>query len=124
MGIFLIVSEVNLFRSYFARHWPMLSVESGFVFLGLTMIVLGFNILGNLNKNATSQESLGLPMWRIVIASGILSSLMGFFNIVAVCISFPRFVKNQLTFCRLTSSATQRTGSPAVKFAARVQQSP
>jgi hypothetical protein len=62
------------------------------------MIVLGFNILGNLNKTATSQESLGLPMWRIVIASGILSSLMGFFNIVAVCTSFPRFVKNKLTF--------------------------
>jgi len=48
------------------------------------MIVLGFNILGNLNKSATSVQSLGLPLWRIVIASGILSSLMGLFNIIAV----------------------------------------
>jgi hypothetical protein len=50
----------------------------------MAMIVLGFNILGNLNKSATSVQSLGLPLWRIVIASGILSSLMGLFNIIAV----------------------------------------
>jgi hypothetical protein len=49
------------------------------------MIALGFNVLGNLNKAATSQTNLGLPMWRIVIASGILASLMGLFNIIAVC---------------------------------------
>jgi len=52
------------------------------------MIILGFNILGNLNKAATSVESLGLPLWRIVIASGILTSIMGFFNIIAVSLSF------------------------------------
>ncbi|KAL2073809.1 hypothetical protein VTL71DRAFT_11135 [Oculimacula yallundae] len=83
IGLFLVVSEVTLFRSYFARHWPMLSPDSGFVFLGLAMIVLGFNILGNLNKAATSVENLGLPMWRIVISSGVLTAVMGFFNIIA-----------------------------------------
>ncbi|PSS27196.1 hypothetical protein M430DRAFT_38000 [Amorphotheca resinae ATCC 22711] len=83
IGIFLIVSELNLFKSYYARNWPLLSINSGFVFLGMAMIVLGFNILGNLNKSATSVQSLGLPLWRIVIASGILSSLMGLFNIIA-----------------------------------------
>ncbi|PBP25006.1 hypothetical protein BUE80_DR003896 [Diplocarpon rosae] len=83
VGLFLVVSEVTLFRSYFAKSWPLLGPESGFVFLGLSMIVLGFNILGNLNKAATSVENLGLPMWRVVISSGILTALMGFFNIVA-----------------------------------------
>ena len=83
IALFLIVSELTLFKAYFARYWPMLSVESGFVFLGLSMVVLGFNILGNLNKNATRVNTLGLPLWRIVIASGILSSLMGLFNIIA-----------------------------------------
>jgi hypothetical protein len=48
------------------------------------MVVLGFNILGNLNKDATSEESLGLPLWRIVIASGILTSVMGVANVIAV----------------------------------------
>jgi len=84
IGIFLVVSELSLFKSYFANNWPLLSPKSGFVFLGLTMLVLGFNILGNLNKNATSQANLGLPLWRVVIAGGILSAIMGFFNIVAV----------------------------------------
>ncbi|CZT44944.1 uncharacterized protein RSE6_05201 [Rhynchosporium secalis] len=83
IGLFLVVSEVNLFRSYFISHWPMLSPEHGFVFLGLSMIVLGFNILGNLNKAATSIENLGLPMWRIVISSGVLTAVIGFFNIIA-----------------------------------------
>jgi hypothetical protein len=53
------------------------------------MIILGFNILGNLNKGATSAQSLGLPLWRIVIASGILSSVMGLFNIIAVSSVIP-----------------------------------
>jgi len=48
------------------------------------MVVVGLNMLGNLNKEATSQKSLGLPMWRILIASGILSLVIGTFNIAAV----------------------------------------
>ena len=48
------------------------------------MFILGFNILGHLNKDATSVENLGLALWRLVIASGILSSIMGVANIVAV----------------------------------------
>lgn len=52
--------------------------------LGVTMILLGNAILGNLNKEATSQESLGLAFWRIVIASGIVVIVMGFVNILSV----------------------------------------
>lgn len=48
------------------------------------MIVLGFDTLGNLNKPATSSDNLGLPLWRVVIAGGILSALFGLFNIIAV----------------------------------------
>jgi hypothetical protein len=76
-----------LFKAYFARCWPLLSDDFGLVFLGLTMITLGFNTLGNLNKVATSIENLGLPLWRVVIAGGILSAMMGLFNIIAVSFS-------------------------------------
>ncbi|KAL3427663.1 hypothetical protein PVAG01_01172 [Phlyctema vagabunda] len=86
IGMFLIVSELMLFQDYFARCWPLLSVESGFVFLGSSMIVLGFNILGNLNKPATSVENLGLPFWRVVISSGILTAVVGVFNIIATIV--------------------------------------
>ena len=47
------------------------------------MIVIGVSILGNLNKAATSQSSLGTPFWRIVIASGILTCILGPVNICA-----------------------------------------
>ncbi|TVY58381.1 hypothetical protein LSUE1_G009110 [Lachnellula suecica] len=86
VACFLVVSECNLLTGYFAKNWPNLGPDAGFVCLGLSMIILGFNILGNLNKGATSVENLGLPLWRVVIAAGILSSLIGLFNIIATYI--------------------------------------
>ncbi|KAF2759611.1 hypothetical protein EJ05DRAFT_303795 [Pseudovirgaria hyperparasitica] len=83
VSMFLIVSELSLFAGYFARNWPILSPTHGFVSLGLAMMILGINMLGNLNKEATSQASLGLAFWRIVIASGILVFVLGIFNIIA-----------------------------------------
>lgn len=48
------------------------------------MIVVGVSILGNLNKEATSVESLGKSFWQIVISSGILVVILGVINIFAV----------------------------------------
>lgn len=48
------------------------------------MTVLGLNMLGNMNKEATSQKSLGLPFWRLLVASGILAIVIGIFNVIAV----------------------------------------
>ncbi|RMZ84708.1 hypothetical protein DV737_g904, partial [Chaetothyriales sp. CBS 132003] len=80
---FLVLTELPLFRSYFYRNWPLFSPRSGFVMLGLSMIALGNSVLGQLNKEATSQKSLGLPFWRIVIAAGVIVLVMGFVNILA-----------------------------------------
>lgn len=87
-ALFLIASEVPFrwLKTYFAETWPVLSVEYGLTYLGMAMIALGFNILGNLNKEATNVEHLGLPLWRVVIAAGILASIIGFFNIIATFI--------------------------------------
>ncbi|KAF1986598.1 hypothetical protein K402DRAFT_421068 [Aulographum hederae CBS 113979] len=82
-SLFLIVSELPIFRTYFATNWPLLSASHGFVTLGAFMIVIGLNILGNLNKEATSQKSLGMAFWNIVIASGIIVLVLGVFNIIA-----------------------------------------
>lgn len=73
----------------------MLSENAGLSFLGVTMIVLGFDTLGNLNKPATSVQNLGLPLWRVVIAGGILSALLGLFNIIAGFIFCDR--RNEIT---------------------------
>jgi hypothetical protein len=81
--VFLLTSELSLFRTYFARNWPLLSPSHGFVTLALAMLVLGVNMLGNLNKKATNKQSLGLAFWRIVIASGIIIFIMGWVNLIA-----------------------------------------
>lgn len=83
ISIFLIVSELCFFKGWFSKNWPLFSEESGLITLGVSMVMLGCNMLGNLNKVATSQENLGLPFWRAVVAGGILGISLGFFNIVA-----------------------------------------
>lgn len=55
---------------------------------------IGLNMLGNLNKEATSQKSLGLPFWRLLVASGILAIIIGFFNVVAVSLTRSAINKN------------------------------
>ncbi|KAI9841719.1 MAG: hypothetical protein M1837_000452 [Sclerophora amabilis] len=83
ISLFLVVSELSLFKSYFYRNWPLLSSTSSLITLGIAMIAVGVLTLGNLNKEAASQKSLGLPFWRIVISSGIIVSILGVFNIIA-----------------------------------------
>ncbi|QIW97403.1 hypothetical protein AMS68_002921 [Peltaster fructicola] len=65
VGMFLLVSELSLFPDFFARNWPLLSPCHGFVTLAVAMLVLGINILGNLNKDANSQDSLGMAFWQL-----------------------------------------------------------
>lgn len=79
----LIITEIGLFRRYIANNWPLLSPSSGFVTLGVLMVILGVSILGNLNKTATSQSSLGPHYWSLTIAAGIIVSIIGIVNIFA-----------------------------------------
>lgn len=48
------------------------------------MLILGMGVLGDLNTPATSQESLGLAFWRIVVSAGILAMVMSVINLVSV----------------------------------------
>lgn len=83
VSILLILTEISLFKRYTANNWPLLSPAHGFVTLGIIMIIIGVSILGNLNKQATSEGSLGTTFWRLVIASGIVVSILGVANIFA-----------------------------------------
>ncbi|KAL2223463.1 hypothetical protein M432DRAFT_58010 [Thermoascus aurantiacus ATCC 26904] len=83
ISIFLIISELPIFRRYFDHNWPLLGQESGFVTLALAMVILGVTVLGDLNTPAASQEALSLPFWRIVVSSGILAMVLGVLNFVA-----------------------------------------
>ncbi|OBT86345.1 hypothetical protein VE02_03793 [Pseudogymnoascus sp. 03VT05] len=83
ISIFLIFSELCLFKGWFSRNWPLFSEESGLITLALSMTVLGCNLLGNLNKPATSQEAIGMSFWSVVVAGGILGLVFGVINFIA-----------------------------------------
>ncbi|PKS06953.1 hypothetical protein jhhlp_005549 [Lomentospora prolificans] len=83
IAILLIISEVNLLKPYFAKHWPVLSNQHGFTWLGMAMIVMGCHVLGNLNKSATSPQTVGAPIHRLILATGILALTFGVANIAS-----------------------------------------
>lgn len=82
--VFLIISELPVFRGYFNRNWPLFGEDSGFVTLAGIMMILGVAVLGNLNIETMSQKSFGLAFWRIVISAGILAMVMSVINVLAV----------------------------------------
>ncbi|KAF1967559.1 hypothetical protein BU23DRAFT_287184 [Bimuria novae-zelandiae CBS 107.79] len=115
VGMFLIISECSFFRGYFARNWPLLSPSHGFVALGCSMTVLGLNMLGNMNKEATKQKSLGLPFWRLLVASGILAIVIGIFNIIASFVFRDR-ARNITARLVRSKGATSLTPEPTYEF--------
>lgn len=82
VSLFLSISELPLVRSYFNDVWPVLGDEFGFSWLGIAMTIVGCNLMGKLNLPANDASKLGLPWWRLVLAGGILTIVMGVINIV------------------------------------------
>lgn len=80
---FLVVSELNLFKRYFATRWPVLSPYHGLTWLGVAMVVMGCHVLGNLNRRSVTPDALGGHFYRLILASGILSITFGVFNIIS-----------------------------------------
>ncbi|KAH7366852.1 hypothetical protein B0T11DRAFT_48274 [Plectosphaerella cucumerina] len=80
---FLIVSELNLFKRYFATRWPVLSPYHGLTWLGVAMVVMGCHVLGNLNRRSVTADELGGHFYRLILASGILAITFGAFNIIS-----------------------------------------
>ncbi|KKA26931.1 hypothetical protein TD95_001063 [Thielaviopsis punctulata] len=83
ISIFLIISEVGIFRDFFERNWPVFSTRRGLTWLGCALTVLACHVLGELNRPQLSQAAIGMDLWRMLIASGILGLIFGFMNIVA-----------------------------------------
>lgn len=94
----LIVSEYPLMRfirEYFRRSWPAFSDKHGLTFLGLAMFFLGCNLLGRLNEPAYAEDKLGLSLFQLVLAAGVLSLTLGCLNAICSLICSDR--KNGIT---------------------------
>ncbi|KAK4102605.1 hypothetical protein N658DRAFT_495319 [Parathielavia hyrcaniae] len=83
----LFVSELPVpwrwLRRWFEGTWPVLGPNHSLAWLGVGMIFIGFQILGDLWKPAYVVETIGLEWWRAIVAASILSVTFGFFNIIA-----------------------------------------
>lgn len=82
----LIVSEldmVRMIRQYFEKTWAALSPSHSLAWLGVAMVMLGCQVISDQGKDAYSPKNFGLPLWRLVLASGILAVTFGFTNILS-----------------------------------------
>ncbi|KAF5024987.1 hypothetical protein F66182_2938 [Fusarium sp. NRRL 66182] len=81
-SVFLIVSELPFCQNYFRENWPVFSDQHGLTWLGIGLILIGSNILGRLHQPSNSSDELGLPFWRAILASGILTLTSGVLNMI------------------------------------------
>ncbi|KAG5997385.1 hypothetical protein E4U52_004376 [Claviceps spartinae] len=88
ISVFLIVSELPFgpMKQYFRQTWPVLSDFHGHLWYGLAMVVIGCTVLGNLNQPANDKENLGDHFYQLVLASSILSLILGFLYILGSAI--------------------------------------
>lgn len=79
-----LVSELpfNFLKAYFEANWPVLTDSHGFFWLGVAMLSMGSQILGSLNKKNANVDQLTLPLWRLVLATGVLAITFGGFNVI------------------------------------------
>ncbi|KAL2203543.1 hypothetical protein CC79DRAFT_1336256 [Sarocladium strictum] len=82
VSLFLTISELPFVRGYFNEIWPVLGDGHGLTWFGLANVIIGCNLLGKLNLPANDASKIGLPWWRLVLAGGILTIVMGILNII------------------------------------------
>lgn len=81
IALTLIVTELSLLKSYFRANWPAFSPEHGLAWLGTAMVVMGCQVLGNLNDSAIQPNKIGRSIYNLVLATGILALAFGVVNI-------------------------------------------
>lgn len=82
IALVLIVTELSLLSSYFRRVWPTFSSEHGLVWLGTALVIMGCQVLSNLNDKAITAKEVGRSIYSLVLATGILALTFGVINIV------------------------------------------
>lgn len=81
----LVIAEfplVKFVKRYLRRTWPVLSDEHGLLWLGTALVVIGCNMLGNLNRRAYDPKNLGPHFSKLVLASSVLATTFGMLNII------------------------------------------
>lgn len=106
--ISLIVTELPLLKGWIRKQWPAFSDASGLGWIGLAKIIIGCNILGKLTNPYTAQDEIGMPMWRLILAAGLLNIIFGFFNVIITIVYSDR--KNGINARHIRSKGTLAKG--------------
>lgn len=83
LTVLLFMTELGWPASFIAQRWPVFGDEAGFLVLGGLQIAMGCSTLADLDKPAYYVDSVGLPLWRTILAAGILSIIFGFVSIIS-----------------------------------------
>ena len=88
---FLVFSEfpmIKWVRNWYRARWPLFSDHHGPGWLGVAIMIIGFNLLGKLNQSSFDSSKVGMPIWQLVLASGILNVTFGALNVFCglVCV--------------------------------------
>jgi len=70
-------------KSWIANHFPVISEGFGFTWFGVTMFVMGCHTIGALSHEPFTPATIGMPIWQVIIAAGILAMFAGVLNIVS-----------------------------------------
>ena len=87
--IILIISEfpfLESIRGYLRRTWPVLSDQHGVGWLGGAMVMIGCDMLGNLNRPAYDPDNLGPHFSKLVLASSVLALTFGVLNMLSAIV--------------------------------------
>ncbi|KAL8366124.1 hypothetical protein RB595_004750 [Gaeumannomyces hyphopodioides] len=83
LTILLFMTELGVPANFIDQRWPVFGENAGFLVLGGLQIAMGCLTLADMEKPAYYVDSIGLPLWRTILAAGILSVVFGFVNIAA-----------------------------------------
>ncbi|KAL8397830.1 hypothetical protein RB594_004507 [Gaeumannomyces avenae] len=83
LTILLFMTELGLPANFIDQRWPVFGESAGFLVLGGLQIAMGCLTLADMEKPAYYLDNIGMPLWRTVLAAGILSIIFGFINIAA-----------------------------------------
>jgi hypothetical protein len=68
----------------------LFSKDSTLVWQGLALVAVGFCLLGNLNEDFASKEILGTNFNTLLVASGVITSMVGVCTFIAVSSPSPQ----------------------------------
>ncbi|RPA95574.1 hypothetical protein L873DRAFT_1812688 [Choiromyces venosus 120613-1] len=81
--VLLVMSEISVFPAYFDKRWPLLGSKSSLITIGISEVIVGFFLLGNLNETAASKQNLGYSFNTLLTSAGIIVSFIGVVNFIA-----------------------------------------